>query len=310
MVEVVKALHDNKHIIHGDVKLENMLLDAEGHVKLCDVEEGLFEDEDEEIWEGNVTWHYVSPNRRRREEDLGHDAPPRKEDDLYGLGLSIWSLCTGQVPFERISKNMATNIGPVTELVRIPLAVPFEPFLSTFTSELEPVLLAQPGIVSILTGVIVPTDGQNGAYAVSITQWEDMEAHGAFLESPAAKPFFETLQPLATGPPAIEHYWLGRLNSTALGSHFAHVSIFDCSGTQSFVTELLARHVNSPDGGRRVGVAGSCIEVKEQGVLILFSDGNNFETVELGGGRVTSFVVRIERARQKITSPRSESANL
>lgn len=104
MVEVIEALH-NKYIIHGDVKLENMLLDAEGHVKLCDFEEAIFEDEDEEIWEGNITWHYVSPNRRRREEELGHDAPPRKEDDLYGLGLSIWSLCTGRIPFEEIAQD-------------------------------------------------------------------------------------------------------------------------------------------------------------------------------------------------------------
>lgn len=91
MVEVIEALH-SKHIIHGDVKLENMLLDAEGHVKLCDFEEGLFEDEDEETWEGSVTWHYVPFKRKRRKEELGRNAPPRKEDDVYGLGLSIWSL--------------------------------------------------------------------------------------------------------------------------------------------------------------------------------------------------------------------------
>lgn len=104
MIEVVETLH-NKHIIHGDMKLENMLLDAQGHVKLCDFDEGRFEDEDEEIWEGNVTWHYVSPNRRLREEHLGRDAPPRKEDDIYGLGLSIWSLYTGKVPFEEIAQD-------------------------------------------------------------------------------------------------------------------------------------------------------------------------------------------------------------
>lgn len=104
MVEVVEGIH-GKHIIHGDMKLENMLLNAQGHVKLCDFVEGLFEDEDEDTWEGNVTWHYVSPNRRRREEELGRDAPPRKEDDLYGLGLIIWSLYTAQIPFEEIARD-------------------------------------------------------------------------------------------------------------------------------------------------------------------------------------------------------------
>ncbi|KAG8158010.1 hypothetical protein KVR01_012282 [Diaporthe batatas] len=104
MIEAIKTLH-NRHIIHGDVKLENMLLDAEGHVKLCDFEEGLFEDEDEDVWEGSVTLHYLSPNRTRRGDDLGCDAPPRKEDDIYGLGLSIWSLYTGQIPFEEIARD-------------------------------------------------------------------------------------------------------------------------------------------------------------------------------------------------------------
>lgn len=104
MIEAIDALH-HKHIIHGDVKLENMLLDTEGHLRLCDFEEGRDEDDDEDLWEGNVTWHYVSPNRRQREEELGHDAPPRKEDDLYGLGLRIWSLYTGQVPFEEIAQD-------------------------------------------------------------------------------------------------------------------------------------------------------------------------------------------------------------
>lgn len=73
MVEVFEELHKN-HLFHGDVKLENMLLGSEGHMKICDFDEGLFEHQEEETWQGNITWHYVSPKRRRREEELGHDA--------------------------------------------------------------------------------------------------------------------------------------------------------------------------------------------------------------------------------------------
>lgn len=104
MIHAVDKIHE-KGIIHGDIKLDNMLLDKQGHLRLCDFEEGLFEYEDEETWNGNVTWHYVSPYRRHREEQLGHDAPPRKEDDIYGLGLSIWALYTGRIPFEEIAQD-------------------------------------------------------------------------------------------------------------------------------------------------------------------------------------------------------------
>lgn len=206
--------------------------------------------------------------------------------------------------------NMTTKIGPVTELVRIPLAVPFDTFLSIFTSQLEPVLLAQNGIVSILTGVTVPNGDLKQPHAVSITQWESMDAHGAFLESPAAKPFFEALEPLAAGPPAIEHYYLGDLTPAALGSRFAQVSILDSRGSISSQREVLERHINSPDGWKRAAVAGSCVEVKGQSVMILFSERDDFKTGEVNDGLLTSFVVRLERIQQKKKLSSNTPANL
>lgn len=205
---------------------------------------------------------------------------------------------------------MATNIGPVTELVRIPLAVPFETFLSTFTSQLEPVLLAQDGIISILTGVIVPNKDLKQPHAVSITQWESMDAHGDFLESQAAKPFFAALEPLATGPPAIEHYYLGDLNPAALRSRFAHVSIFDSRGSISSQQKALERHISSRDGWKRAAVAGSCVEVNEQSAMVLFSETDDFKTGEVGDGLMTSFVVRLERSEKKIATFKSAQSNL
>lgn len=100
MIHTVQRLH-SKGIIHGDIKLENMLLDNQGKLRLCDFAEGRLVDEDDDIWEGNSTWHYESPNRLRRGERMGCSlAPPIFEDDLYGLGLSIWHLCTGKMPHE------------------------------------------------------------------------------------------------------------------------------------------------------------------------------------------------------------------
>lgn len=205
---------------------------------------------------------------------------------------------------------MTAPIGSVTELVRIPLAVPFEAFLATFTSKLEPVLLAQDGILSVLTGVIVPKNDQDQPHAVSITQWESMDAHSAFLENPAAKPFFAAVEPLATGPPVIEHYYLGTVTPAALRSHFAHVSIFDSRGSILSQRKVLERHVKSPDGRTRAAVAGNCIEVNRQSAMVLFSENDDFETSGLGEGLVISFVVRLERSQKKDSTLKIAQSNL
>ncbi len=100
MIRAVQRLHARR-IIHGDMKLNNMLVDGQGRLRLCDFAEGRYVDEDEDEWDGISTWHYESPNRLRRGELVGRDpAPPTLEDDLYGLGLSIWQLYTGKVPHE------------------------------------------------------------------------------------------------------------------------------------------------------------------------------------------------------------------
>ncbi len=62
MICAVERLH-TKGIVHGDVKLENMLLDNDGQFRLCDFGEGRYIDENKCIWEGATTWHFELPNR-------------------------------------------------------------------------------------------------------------------------------------------------------------------------------------------------------------------------------------------------------
>ena len=196
---------------------------------------------------------------------------------------------------------MTPDIGPIIEFVWIPLAVPFGIFLSTFASQLEPVLLEQNGILSILVGEIVPNDDLKPSRAVTITQWESMEAHGTFLRSPAAKPFVAILEPLTTGPPTIEHYYLGHLTSAALLSRFVHVSIFGSLGSISSQRRMLERHINSPNGWKRAARASSCIEMNWKSTVVLFSETDDFKTGEVGHGLMASFVVRLHRIQQKIS---------
>ena len=55
-----------------------------------------------------MIWHYLSLNRKHREEELAQDAPLRKDDGSYGLCLSTWALCTSKTQFEEITED---NLG-------------------------------------------------------------------------------------------------------------------------------------------------------------------------------------------------------
>src|SRR6201996_7308278 len=95
-IEIARALGaaHARHIVHRDVKPQNVLIDEEGSAKVTDFGIARSLDEEGLTAEGRVlgTTDYVSP-----EQALGQDVTG--QSDLYSLGVVLYEMLTGEVPF-------------------------------------------------------------------------------------------------------------------------------------------------------------------------------------------------------------------
>jgi tRNA A-37 threonylcarbamoyl transferase component Bud32 len=95
-IEVARALGNAHahHIVHRDVKPQNVLIDSEGSAKVTDFGIARTLDQDGLTADGRVlgTTDYVSP-----EQALGHDV--NGQSDIYSLGVVLFEMLTGDVPF-------------------------------------------------------------------------------------------------------------------------------------------------------------------------------------------------------------------
>lgn len=84
-------------IVHRDIKPENLIVTAEGELKIADL--GLAKQMNDEnssmTMSGTVvgTPYYISPEQIRGSRHVDH------RTDIYSLGVSLFHLATGQVPF-------------------------------------------------------------------------------------------------------------------------------------------------------------------------------------------------------------------
>ena len=90
--QVAQALQcaSDQGFVHGDVKPENVLLDANGNAKLVDFGLAAMQKDTSEIW---GTPYYISPEKVKKE-------PVDFRADMYSLGGTLYHALTGVAPFE------------------------------------------------------------------------------------------------------------------------------------------------------------------------------------------------------------------
>ncbi len=99
-IQVAEALEHahERGLIHRDVKPKNIMITKEGVVKLADMglARAMSDVEAAEAEAGRAfgTPYYISPEQIRGEKDIG---PPA---DIYSLGVTLYHMVTGNVPFE------------------------------------------------------------------------------------------------------------------------------------------------------------------------------------------------------------------
>src|SRR5437764_4938858 len=112
-IEIGRALMAAHHerIVHRDVKPQNVLIDPEGRAKVTDFGIARSLELDGLTAAGRVlgTTDYVAP-----EQAIGEGAT--EQSDVYSLGICLWEMLTGDVPFKA-----ANQVGVAMKHVREPL---------------------------------------------------------------------------------------------------------------------------------------------------------------------------------------------
>ena len=102
----IEAAHNN-HIIHRDIKPQNIIISKEGKVKVTDF--GIAKAATSNTVTSNVmgSVHYTSPEQARG----GYSD---EKSDVYSLGITLFEMLTGRVPFDG-ETTVAIAIKPIQE---------------------------------------------------------------------------------------------------------------------------------------------------------------------------------------------------
>lgn len=98
LIEGLAYLHHSKLIVHRDIKLDNILLDANGRIKIADFGVSRqVRDEAERMTEQCGTPAYIAPEILR---DKGYEG---FKVDVWSAGVCLYAMLIGTVPFKAAS---------------------------------------------------------------------------------------------------------------------------------------------------------------------------------------------------------------
>ncbi|KAG8925340.1 hypothetical protein FRC02_009733 [Tulasnella sp. 418] len=94
-------------VTHGDLKGENVLVDASGRASLCDFGMSQFIDEASHISGLTTTNAYLGGSDRYMCPELFHDEPKTRATDIWALGCLVVQILTDQIPYQHIVRKQA-----------------------------------------------------------------------------------------------------------------------------------------------------------------------------------------------------------
>lgn len=100
IIEGLAYIHHSKLIVHRDIKLDNILLDASGKIKICDF--GVSKQvasETEKMTEQCGTPAYIAPEILK---DKGYEG---FKVDVWSAGVCLYAMLIGTVPFKASSMH-------------------------------------------------------------------------------------------------------------------------------------------------------------------------------------------------------------
>ena len=103
LLQSLKFIH-SKNIIHRDIKLDNVLIDLNNNIKLCDFGVGKMIREGEILTDQCGTPAYIAPEIL---ENKGYEGPPV---DVWSSGVVLYSMLSGTVPFKSNNLNDLQNM--------------------------------------------------------------------------------------------------------------------------------------------------------------------------------------------------------